>query len=57
MSALEFSGHPGARSWIDRRGFVLGTAAVGMTLGTVGGTAYTFDELESHTWHVKKPGT
>jgi FtsP/CotA-like multicopper oxidase with cupredoxin domain len=36
-------GHPtefAPRSWIDRRGFLIGTGAAGMELGTVLGKAY-----------------
>src|SRR3981189_318723 len=41
MRAFDPAGDPGSRSWIDRRGFVLGAGAVGMSLGAISGTAYT----------------
>ena len=41
MKSFGSAGHPGSKSWLDRRGFVLGAGAVGMALGAAGGTAYT----------------
>ena len=41
MKSFGSAGHSGSKSWLDRRGFVLGAGAVGMALGAASGTAYT----------------
>ena len=41
MKSFGSAGHSGSKSWMDRRGFVLGAGAVGMALGAASGTAYT----------------